>query len=160
MHVTNTITERTRGPGAPPVAPAAFPTCPDKSRGPRQASHERANNETMGEIKHGDITLFIPYNCWRACPAARSVGLIRPLIGHRTRSERNQRIFVFLLQGPAVFATAIVASEGTRTLNCETPKTSRVELTFFKTCKNVFEIAALSNEFFYVEKGLVLRVYE
>lgn len=53
------------------MAPAAFPTCPDKSRGPRQASHERTNNETMGEIKHGDITLFIPYNCWRACPARR-----------------------------------------------------------------------------------------
>lgn len=26
------------------------------------------NNETIGEIKHSDITLFISYNCWRACP--------------------------------------------------------------------------------------------
>lgn len=47
------------------------PRAPINHGGPRQASHERTNNETMGEIKHGDITLFIPYNCWRACPAKR-----------------------------------------------------------------------------------------
>lgn len=53
------------------MAPTAFPTCTDKSLVPRQASHERTNNETMGEIKHSDITLFISYNCWRACPRER-----------------------------------------------------------------------------------------
>lgn len=71
---------RGRGPGVRPWSPPSpsgrrpqwrrlhSPRAPINHGGPRQASHELTNNETMGEIKHGDITLFTPYNCWRACP--------------------------------------------------------------------------------------------
>lgn len=74
---------------APPMAPrAAFPTCPNKSRGPRRAnSHDRpctTHNETMGKIKHADVTLFISYNCCCCC-----LLLVPSVMAERTGGDRR-----------------------------------------------------------------------